>query len=117
MAKQKVKQAEEAKEKSKATTSKKVVRRAIRFKPDPGDYALVDMLNIENASDFRPTLLGLILEESAKGCGIVVLSNMVLKVGTFCRVKVGRGPALKAEVRWRKDLDEEVMRLGLLYLE
>lgn len=117
MAKQKGKKADDSSEKTKAGGSKKVVRRAIRFKPDPGDYALVDMLNIERAGDFRPTMLGLILEESAKGCGIVVLSNVVLKIGSFCRVKVGRGPALKAEVRWRKDLDDEVMRLGLLYLE
>ena len=89
-------------------------RKGVRFSPDPGTLAHVD-LSVKGA--FKPTLICLVTEESFKGCGLVALSPKGLEKGDECRVQLGEGPVLEAEVRWRTDLDAQTVRLGLLYID
>lgn len=98
----------------KTTANKLSKRKSIRFKPDPLDHALID-LNLTGR--FAPEYIALIAEEAPKGCGLVLLGETKLEVGDVCRVKVGRLAAMKAEVRWRTDLDPTVYKVGLMYLE
>jgi hypothetical protein len=100
--------------KKEKTKTAKPTRKNVRFKPDPLDYAWSD---VRLPGKFAPQFVGLIVEESAKGCSLALLSRDELKVGQFCRVQVGKLPVLKAEVRWQTDLDAAVYRIGLLYLE
>jgi hypothetical protein len=90
-------------------------RKAIRFLPDQGSLALVDLQ--EASDDFAPKLMGLVCDESSKGCGVILLETKDLQVGEKCKIQVGQLSPLRAEVRWRKQLDVGVVRLGLLYLE
>lgn len=101
---------------AKALTSAEK-RQAIRFPPDPGTIAWIDASGSGKKRSFEPTYTALITEESHRGCGLVLKMSTDLQVGTLCRVKVGHGPALSAEVRWRIELDSQIIRIGLMFLE
>lgn len=92
-------------------------RQSIRFEPDPGTIALIDVSGAAKKRPFEPTHTTLITEESHRGCGIVMKMTQELQVGAHCRVKVGPGEPLTAEVRWRIELDSQIVRIGLMYLE
>jgi hypothetical protein len=100
---------------SPKTLDPKNRRRSIRFRPDADVIATVDVEM--KGEEFCPQLLALVSEESAKGCGLVLVAKDVLLVGDICRVQVGRLEPIKAEVRWRKVLDPQVFKVGLMYLE
>lgn len=90
-------------------------RQSVRFKPDADEIAQVE-LELRNGP-FRPSTWGLVFEEAAKGCGLVILIKEAPQVGQVVRVKVGKLSPLRAEVRWVKALDSEIYRIGLMYLE
>lgn len=92
-------------------------RRSIRFAPDSGTYAKIDLEAAREDGSFQPSVVALVPEESAKGVGLVVLTTNDLQVGAFCKIQVGKLQPLRAEVRWRQDVDPGILRLGLLYLE
>ena len=98
--------------KSKASPQR---RKNIRHAPDPGTFAQIDMST--KTPTFRPEYLGLVVEESYTGCGLVVVDMPKLKKGVKIRIQVGSVHPLKAEVKWRNDLDEQVARVGVQYLE
>ena len=90
-------------------------RSQVRFKPDPNVLAAID-LNPQNKK-FSPTLRGLVFSESYGGCGIVVLATPRLVVGDFCKIEIGVLAPLKAQVVWRTQLDDQVIKIGLKLLE
>lgn len=94
-----------------------VKRNAIRFNPDLGTLAQIDLELTRDDGSFRPTLLGLVSDESSKGAGIVLLATEKLQEKSECRIQVGRLPPMRAEIRWRRELDLQVVRVGLLFLE
>jgi hypothetical protein len=105
---------------AKSTASPKTgtPRRAgIRFQPDPNTTAAIDFASTDKKAPFQPTLTALVTEESFRGCGIVAPMTKALQVGDHMRIKVGKGPVLIAEVRWRTDLDAQVIRLGVMFLD
>jgi hypothetical protein len=89
-------------------------RKFIRFKPDPDSIALIDM---KSGSQFSPSLHALIFEESHGGVGLLVISNERIKIGQKLKVQVGRLAPLKAEVRWCEQIDKQIFKIGLMYLE
>lgn len=96
-------------------------RHHLRFPPDEWEIALIQCTDAAVTEDqFRPEIAGLVMEESRAGCGLVVLERLIedrLKNGDRCTVKVARLGVMLAEVRWIKDVDEGVCRLGLHYIE
>jgi hypothetical protein len=107
-----------AKAKAKASKGKEAIKRSgIRFNADPNTIATIDFASSDMASSFQPTVTALVTEESYRGCGIVVPMTKGLQVGDHIRIKVGNGPILKAEIRWRTELDAQVLRLGVMYLD
>lgn len=66
-------------------------------------------------------LLGLISNQSYKGCNLVVLNKQkkddFLPEGYECIVKVGVLSPMKAVVRWRNTLTEDVMQIGFEFIE
>ena len=92
-------------------------RQSIRFPPDPGAIAWIDTTGGGKKRDFNASYTTLITEESHRGCGLVMKMTSELQVGAMCRVKVGNNPALSAEVRWRVELDSQIIRIGLMFLE
>ncbi len=51
------------------------------------------------------------------GCAIIIVGDESLTVGHICKIKVGNLKAMKAEVKWRKSIDDGVYKLGLEFLE
>ncbi len=92
----------------------KMKRSYTRFKADAGTLALID---IKKGEKFHPELVGLVFEEAYKGCGIIVLAAEELQIGQIIKVAVGKLKALKAEVCWRIQLDSNVIKIGIKYLE
>lgn len=87
----------------------------MRFKPDPMDAAMVDLKASTPA--FEPTMSCLILNESFSGCALVIPTAFPISEGTFMRVKVGRMEPLRAEVVWTQRLDDELLKVGIRFLE
>ncbi|MGK5084321.1 hypothetical protein WDW37_13575 [Bdellovibrionota bacterium FG-1] len=96
-------------------TKNPIQRKFIRHVPDEGDFALID-LNPNN-DDFKPTIPALIINEAYKGCGLLVHPHSKLAIGTHVRAQVGKLAPVLSEIRWRKDIDSEVCKIGLLFLE
>lgn len=88
-------------------------RRAIRYSPDIGDYAVVCFSGDE--SEFKVDSVGIIINESATGCAIVVPANRRLKVGDTVVVQVGKMNPVQSTIIWRIDLDKDVVKLGIKY--
>jgi hypothetical protein len=99
----------------KKTAFKK--RSAIRFTPDLGTIAQLELLNLKKVQNFGTEITALVLEESYRGCGLALPLSEALQVGDKVKVRIGAGAPLLAEVRWRTELDSQIMRIGLMYLE
>ena len=95
---------------SKATNKRKF----IRFKPDADAIALIDM---KADGQFSPKNNALIFEESHGGVGLLFISNDRIKIGQKLKVQVGRLAPMKAEVRWCEQIDKQIYKIGLMYLD
>ncbi len=93
------------------------VRRALRFPPDEGAVAWIDPSVHEDKDDFKPTVAALVTDEALNGCGLITLVHDWLREGTECMVMVGNLAPLRAEIRWVKDLDDSVLKIGVVFLE
>ncbi|OQW53731.1 MAG: hypothetical protein A4S09_06695 [Proteobacteria bacterium SG_bin7] len=105
-----------AAKKIKEKDQEKVVpppRRALRYSPDIGDYAVLCFSGPD--SQFKIDLVGIILNESSSGCAICVPANRRLKEGDEFVVQVGKMNPRPATVVWRKELDKDVVKLGIKY--
>ena len=94
-------------------------RKHTRFKPDEGTMAWLEWA--DNTGQFSSRAGGrapaLVVSESHGGCGLVVYALGKVEIGTMCKVQVGSLPLIKAELRWVKEVDHEIRRIGLKYLE
>lgn len=89
-------------------------RKAIRFQPDPLTIATLDF---KGGKEFRPTLIGLVLNESYTGCAIVLATDEPLKKDLKLKIKVGALSPLKAQIAWIKNLEENIHKVGIRLLE
>lgn len=93
----------------------KANRKYTRFLPEPGTYALIDPRI--SPLKFEPKVTALVYNESFSGCAVVVQSCKKLQIGDVCSVQISTLSPMKAEVRWRKELDNGITRIGLRYLD
>ena len=91
-------------------------RRHLRHQPDAGDFAMIDVSSPLDRP-FHPTIPALIVDEAFKGCGLIVLPHPKLTVGARLRVQVGKLAPVTAEIRWKLEIDTQVHKIGLMYLE
>ncbi len=103
------------KERTPKKSDKLNKRKYIRYKPDPGVFALIDFE--ADAGPFRPTFPALVLTESHQGCGLLIVDNKQLSVGSLIRVQVGNLPPMRAEIRWKEKLDSDATKIGLHFLD
>ncbi len=90
-------------------------RRSIRFPPEFGTFVQIDLRS--DGTEFNPTIAGMVLNESAKGCGAVVVKTLKLQEGQKVKAAVGKLSPLLAEIKWVQELDSQVLKIGLQYLE
>jgi hypothetical protein len=93
------------------------VRRSRRFPPDEGTMAWIDPNVHEDKDDFNPTIPALVTDEALHGCGVVTLFDDRLSVDAECMVRVGHLAPLKSQLRWVKDLNNDVRKMGVMFLE
>lgn len=89
-------------------------REHIRYVCAPNTMARLD-LKIESET-FTPMILGIVLNESASGCGLVVPLIETFKIGMQLRIQVGEQEPKKVQVKWIFPIDTQVMRIGLMYV-
>jgi len=100
------------------TKGGKGLRKQFRFKPQEDEQlALIDKRSEISAKEFAPTVSGLLFSEAYGGCGLILRKEEWPKVGDHCLVKAGPQTPLKAEIVWRTDVDADVMKVGVKYLE
>jgi hypothetical protein len=93
------------------------VRRSLRFPPDEGAVAWIDPSVHEDKHAFKPTVAALVIDEALNGCGLITLAQDWLREGAECMVRVGQLAPLRAEIRWVKDLNDDVLKIGVVFLE
>lgn len=91
-------------------------RKKIRYKPDRLEFALI-MFDGDN-TDWQPDEAGLIIDESAlAGAQLVLKSTDACKKGDRVMVKLGQMDPILGEVVWHKDIDKDLIRIGVNFLE
>lgn len=99
--------------KSKVPTKNlKRPRSATRFKPDPLTVAYLSLKATGTGQ-----LVGLILNESFTGCAVLINTEERFKLDQKVFVKVGNLHAMAAQIIWSTQLDENIFKIGLRYLE
>ncbi len=104
-------------------------RRYLRYSPgvsedeekDQLDNEHVAYIDLETEGPFHPKLVGFLVQKSHAGCCLVVPreneASEALERDFECRIKAGPLHPLTAVVRWRRDLDEELLKAGFQFLE
>ena len=90
-------------------------RAKIRFKPSVETLAVVDTSPGKGKS--AASIPCLILNESFSGCALVALAIAPFDEGDLVRVKLGSFKAMPSEVRWKRNLDKDVIVIGIEYRE
>jgi len=93
----------------------KKIRKSTRFKPEKCTTAYLCVGSLRKA--FSEDFASLLLSESYTGCSVVVAHAPAFRIGSQLRVKVGALAPLLAEVRWAIPLDENIQKVGFMYLE
>ena len=90
-------------------------RVSMRFQADPLDHAQVDFN--DRGPQFNPTTVGLIVNESFSGSGLIVRCDRMLEKEQVIRVQVGQVGPLPARIVWLKELEPKLFKLGIEYLD
>ncbi len=88
-------------------------RKHIRFDPDKNTMIWIS----KNTHQFHKDFLGLVDGESHGGTAFTINQDLEIMEGDFILVQVGQLNTMKAQVRWIKEYDENLYRIGIMYLE
>ena len=105
-------------------------RRHLRYNPSDAERDDLTRKSIEAVAhidphgeheSFRPTLVGIIVEKSHSGCGLILArshpSGDALVADALVLIKAGLLHPMSAKVHWRKELGEDVFKVGIEFLE
>ena len=95
----------------------KGTKRRLRFPPSIGTLAWIDPVLRDTREEFQPLLPALVVDESHTGCGLVILYRDNIMEGETCMVQVAELEPLPALIRWINHLDEDVLKVGMAYLD
>jgi hypothetical protein len=98
-------------------TMRNAARKSRRFPPDEGTIAWIDPSVYDDKRNFNPTIAALVTDEALHGCGIVTLSRDEIDPDAECMIPVGDLAPLRSQIRWVKDLDPGVRKVGVMFLE
>ena len=88
-------------------------RKSIRFDPD-----LNTTMTLEGRveSGGKAEIIGLVRDESGKGCAGVFRKPFPFEIGQRVKAHVGKLEDMVAEIMWTEDLDDMLVKVGM-YLE
>jgi len=95
-------------------TNSIIKRRYTRFKADRNIYAALDANS--TTENFNVSDIGLVINEAYGGCGLVIRLTPEFQIKDKVRVKVGGLGILMAEVVWRSEIENDLLKIGLMYL-
>ena len=94
-------------------------RRYVRYPGQPLEVAEIDL--DPKLEQFRPSRVGLILQEAYGGCGLAFVNrdhlDLDLRVGGRVTLKVGKMKPLPARLVWTRLDPGDVIRAGFEYLD
>jgi hypothetical protein len=101
---------------SEVTYDKKdsIKRKYFRYKPKLFIYVLIS--KEPKVGESQTEYAGLVIQEAYGGCAIATSSDLSVKKHDIVIMKSADMPAVRAEVRWRKKLDKDLIRIGVQYL-
>ncbi len=90
----------------------------IRFNPDNDEVAFISF----DTNEFRKDISALIVNESTQGACFVVNKGLIPKdspilIGQVLLAKIGHIDPLKARVCWLKEVDSNLLKIGIELLE
>jgi hypothetical protein len=89
-------------------------RRYPRVKPTGIDAAFIDF---KAEGKFEPSHIALIVDHSVDGgAGIAMLAQFAPHLRDTMRLKIGVDKPKVAKVVWRNQIDEEIVRLGIVFI-
>lgn len=104
-------------------------RRYMRFSPTSvGGKTLESMahdylahVDLGDGEEFEPDIVGFIVQQSHAGCCLILhrkekITDSIER-GSECTIMVGNLPPLRAICRWRRDLDDELLKAGFQFVE
>lgn len=93
--------------------SKDNLRKHVRF---PSEMNTVMYIGFQDKlENFERELVGLMLDESQGGCGFLIVREESFEIGSVVIVQFAKFPAVKGTVRWQKELDEGIFKIGIEY--
>lgn len=87
-------------------------RANIRFESEPNILAYIS-LSTASLMEFKPDIIGLLIEESLKGCGVIVHWNGKIQLEDSFLVQYQELSPAMATVKWVKEIRKNVYFLGL----
>jgi len=104
-------------------------RRYLRYNPSVSEEEQIETvenehiayLDTEQEGEFHPKVVGFLIQKSHAGCCLVISRENEhtehLERDFECRIKAGPLHPLRAVVRWRRDLDDDLLKAGFQFLE
>jgi len=90
-------------------------RKHTRFRPDVPSLAWIQF-DIRDTS-FKADTHAIVYEEAFGGCCLILMAEKALTLGMRWNVKVGDLEPMGAEIVWCKNLDLDVWKIGLKFLD
>jgi len=90
----------------------------IRFIPDNDEVAYISF----NLNEFKKDLPALLIDESVHGAclvinGVLVPKEHQLNVGMIFLAQIGALKPLRVQVKWFKEIDSNIFKIGVEMLE
>ncbi len=89
-------------------------RKSIRFRPDPFTLAY---FSFKPTTPFKADLVALVLNESYTGCSLFFNTENKVKKDQKISIKVGQLAVMQAKIVWIKNLDENLFKVGIKFLD
>lgn len=84
-----------------------------RFMPDKNSLIWLDNEKFETPND--NAVVGLLLNESHEGCCGLFILEEPFEVEAFFYLKVGKLPCTESQIKWFKEVDKGVYKVGFHY--
>lgn len=89
-------------------------REFMRYVTEPFPFILIGLMSEEGGTPLKYS--GLVVDQGHGGCGIVTSSTISVKQNDTIWVKTEKLGKMKAEVRWQKKLEFNLIVIGIRYL-
>lgn len=88
-------------------------RKYLRYKPNPEQAAFLECFDPKKEGPFQKDMSALVVSESHSGYAIIVQNAVKLELGIPCRVMQTPGGVRTGKVAWIRELDEDVLKVGI----